>query len=144
MSATRPLYAENTKVSVESSKGDIMALLRKHGVKQQAWAMNDDEEDILQFWLDGKAYRLNVKAPTTDEIFKLYPNHYDTNAKIDGELRRRWRATLLMLKAKLEFADGVLSDHATELMPYLVLDSGQTVREALAEGGLPLLTAGGR
>lgn len=140
--ATRPLYAENTNVSVESSKGDIMGLLRKHGVKQQAWAMADDEEDVLQFWLDGKAYRLAVKYPTVPDIYALYPNHRDTATRQEAEHRRRWRATLLMLKAKLEFADGVLSDSATELMPYLVLDSGQTVREALAEGGLPLLTAG--
>jgi len=144
MPATRPLYAENTKVSVDSSKGEIMSLLRKHGVKQQAWAMADGEEDVLQFWLDGKAYRLKVASPTREEIFVLYPNHYDTPAKIEAEHRRRWRATLLMLKAKLEFADGVLSTTGDELLPYLVLDDNRTVREALAQGGLPLLTAGKR
>lgn len=136
-------YAEGTTVSVESSRGEISGILGKHQVTRQAWASEPDG-DMVQFELDGNQYRLRIAKPTQAEIFKLFPNHRDTDAKLAAEWRRRWRATVLLLKAKLEFAAGDgPSTIANELMPYLLVGPNKTLGEVIADGGLKQLTAGG-
>lgn len=135
-------YAEGTTVSVESSRGEITGILTKHGVKTMAWGMNPEGEQ-LQFQLGGRAFRLEIKKPTVDDIFRLFPNHRDTEAKLAQEYRRRWRATVLLLKAKLEFADGETSTLERELMAYMVLKDGSTMEQFVAGKGMPLLASGG-
>jgi hypothetical protein len=139
---TRKRYAEGTSVSVESSRGEITGILAKHGVQRQAWA-SEPEGDMLQFELGGYNYRFRIARPTMDEMKKEYPNAYDWSAKIGHEWRRRWRANVLLLKAKLEFADGEASTVMRELMPYALLKDGRTLEEAVLQGDtLPMLTAG--
>jgi hypothetical protein len=60
------------------------------------------------------------------------------------EWRRRWRANVLLLKAKLEFIAGGETTIARELMAYRLLPDGRTLEEAIAADGLPMLTAGAR
>jgi hypothetical protein len=136
-------YAEGTKVSVDSSRGEITGILTKHGVQRMGWS-SDPVQDQLVFELEGGTYRLNMVKPTLTEIRRDYPNAYDEQAKIDGEWRRRWRANVLLLKAKLEFIDSGDTTIERELLPYRVLKGGKTVEEMLSNGGLPLLEAGGR
>lgn len=125
-----PRYAEGTTVSVASSRGEITGILSKHGVKRQGW-QTSPEGDELMFELGGRSYRLAIAQPTVEDIHRLYPNHRDTDAKLAAEWRRRWRATVMLLKMKLEFADGETSTVERELLPYLMLPDGLTVGEAL-------------
>ncbi len=136
-------YAEGTSVSVAQSRGDITGILTTHGVTTMAWGSNP-KGDYLAFELGGHSFRLDIVKPTEGDIFRLFPNHRDTNAKLDGEWRRRWRATVLLLKAKLEFADGETSTIDQELMPYLLLKDGTTLGAAVLGEKIPLmLTTGG-
>jgi hypothetical protein len=134
-------YAEGTKVSVDSSRGEITGILAKHGVKRMGW-MGDEIADELMFELGGGSYRFRIVKPTITEIRRLYPNAYDEQAKLDGEWRRRWRANVLLLKAKLEFIASGDTTLDRELLPYRVLKGGQTIEELIVAGGLPMLTAG--
>lgn len=136
-------FAEGTKVSVESSRGEISGILAKHGVVRQAWA-GEPEGDTLQFELAGHAFRFRIARPTLEEMRRAYPNAYDWNAKAEGEWRRRWRANVLLLKAKLEFAEGEASTVVRELMPYALLQDGRTLEEAITAGDatVPLLGTG--
>ena len=62
-----------------------------------------------------------------------------------AEWRRRWRANVLLLKAKLEFADGETSTVERELMPFLLTAGGQTLGDLIAtEAGAALLLGDGR
>ncbi|TAL42600.1 MAG: hypothetical protein EPN91_07930 [Salinibacterium sp.] len=107
-----------------------------------AWGSNP-KGDYLAFELGGHSFRLDIVKPTQDDIFRLFPNHRDTDAKLQAEWRRRWRATVLLLKAKLEFADGETSTIDQELMPYLLLRDGTTLGQAVLGDKIPLmLTAG--
>ncbi len=135
-------YAEGTKVSVESSRGEISGILAKHGVERMGWA-SERAGDTLMFELGGYSFRFNMARPTLEEVMRLYPNAYDHNAKREAEWRRRWRANVLLLKAKLEFIDAGDTTLIRELLPYAVLKGGRTVEEEIAGGGLPMLTAGG-
>jgi len=134
-------YAEGTKVTVDSSRGEITGILTKHGVKRQGW-MGDEGGDQLMFELGGGSYRLNIRKPTMAEVRELWPNAYDYQAKLDAEWRRRWRANVLLLKAKLEFVESGDTTLDRELLPYRLLKGGKTVEEMIVAGGLPALTAG--
>lgn len=134
-------YAEGTSVRVEQSRGEISGILARHGVVTQAWG-SSPKGDYLQFELVGKVFRVEIVKPTVDDIYRLFPNHRDTDAKLDAEWRRRWRATVLLLKAKLEFADGETTTVERELLAYALLKDGTTLGAAIEAHKVPLLAAG--
>jgi hypothetical protein len=147
MVAKRRRFAEGTDVSVERSRGEITGILTSHGVLRQAWA-SEPEGDTLQFELQNYTYRFKITRPTLAEVKAQHEadGHrwslvYDQQAKVDAEWRRRWRANVLLLKAKLEFADGEASTVLRELMPYALLKGGMTLEESVLGGSLPLLPA---
>lgn len=143
-------YAEGTKVMVDASRREISGILAKHGVTRMGW-FTEPERDVLQFEISGRAYRLHIERPTLAEVKADYIAQggrwnlvYDPGKKVEDEWRRRWRANVLLLKAKLEFADGMTSTIERELMPYMLLKDGRTLEAAIANGGVPLLEAGKR
>ena len=139
-------YAEGTAVSVASSRGEITGILAKHGVERMGW-QTGPLGDELMFDLEGHTYRLPILKPTRESEIawarKQGQNvgYIDFAGRVDKEWKRRWRATVLLLKAKLEFADGETSTVAMELMPYLLTQGGQTLGELIVEGKVPLLAA---
>ena len=145
----RKRYAEGTTVTVEGSRGEISGILAKHGVVRQGWSSQPEGDELL-FELGGYSYRFSINRPTVEEVRADYRANggdwnrvYDPAAKVAAEWRRRWRANVLLLKAKLEFADGEASTVARELMPYAVLSDGRTLEQAVFEdNSLPMLTAG--
>jgi len=146
-------YAEGTTVSVESSRGEITGILAKHGVQRMGWYTEPErdvlqfeiERDVLQFEIEGRGYRLHIDRPTAAELREqrgreyTYPDNVDWDKKAADEWRRRWRANVLLLKAKLEFADGETSTVERELMPYMLLKDGRTLEAAIGAGSVPLL-----
>ena len=144
-------YAQGTTVPVESSRGEISGILAKHGVVVMMWGTKPDG-DYLQFELAGHVFRLEIKRPTAKSLHERWKvegksaqalKYLPNDGQVAAEWRRRWRATVLLLKAKLEFADGETSTIEQELMPYLLLRDGTTLGAAIAESKVPLLAAGG-
>lgn len=141
-------YAEGTTVSVDQSRGEISGILAKHGVQVMAWGTRP-EGDTLQFDLAGHAFRFTIPRPTVDEIRErdsadyVYPHNTDWSAKTAQEWRRRWRAHVLLLKAKLEFAEGDgPSTIVRELMPYMLVAGNKTLEQVIESGGVKLIEAG--
>ena len=145
--AVTPRIAEGTKVPVESSRGEISGILTKHGCLRMAWGM-EPRGDTLQFELAGKHFRFLIEKPTAEEVRKrdgdnyTYPHNVDWGVKAEAEWRRRWRANVLLIKAKLEFIDGGDTSLEAEFMPYLVMPGGKTLGEFVAGGGLAQLGSG--
>lgn len=110
--ATTRRYAEGTKVSVDSSRGELTGILAKHGVQRMGW-MGGPEGDELMFELGGGQFRLKIAKPTLVEIRRDYPNAYDEGAKLEAEWRRRWRANV---RAPSEIDRGV--DRRAQLRPH--------------------------
>lgn len=139
--STKPRrYAEGTTVPVTKSQAEMAGILAAHGVTRQGW-MTGPDGDELMFELGGHRFRFAIPKPTLAEIRRDYPNAYDQQAKLDGEWRRRWRANVLLLKAKLEFIDSGDTTLERELLPYMLTEGGQTVADLIVSGGLPLLEA---
>lgn len=134
-------YAEGTKVDAQRSQGEIAAILTQHGCERQGW-MHGPDGDELHFELRGHLFRFVIPRPTMEEVRRLYPNAYDFDAKREAEWRRRWRANVLLLKAKLEFIDSGDTTLERELLPYMLTSGGQTVGDLIAAGKLPMLEAG--
>jgi hypothetical protein len=135
-------YAEGTTVTVESSRGEITGILAKNGVMNMGW-QTGPEGDQLLFELKGRRYSFAIPKPTMPEIRKMYPNARDDNSKWHAEWRRRWRAIVLLLKAKLEFSDGETTTVERELMPYMLTADGRTtLGQLVEEGRLPQLMSG--
>lgn len=115
-------YAEGTKVPVERSRAEIERLLRRHGAGGFGLAWQGDHARLV-FEIRGRRVRFDVPAPPHKE--------YSTVAKWEAEERRRWRALLLMLKAKLEMVAAGDADFDQEFLAFLVLPSGQTMAQRL-------------
>lgn len=139
-------YAEGTAVTVSSSRGEMTGILAKYGVERMAWA-TEPTGDTLQFVLEGMTFRLSMVKPTAaamrerDSHAYSYPDNVDWERKAEAEWRRRWRANVMLLKAKLEFIDGGDTSIERELLPYLVLKDGRTAGESMIDSGL-LLASG--
>lgn len=131
-------YAEGTSVTVASSRGEISGILGNHGVDRQGWSTGPEGDQLL-FELEGKRFRFDILKPTREEIDELYPNARDPEAKLQAEWRRRWRANVLLLKAKLEFIDAGDTTLERELLPYMLTADGRTVADVIEEGSLPLM-----
>lgn len=137
-------YAENTAVPVERSRAEMSYILTKHGVERQGW-MTGPEGDQLGFVLRGRSYRLTIEKPTMAWAEANAGPRTPYEDAIAREWRRRWRANVMLLKAKLEFADDDTTTVERELMPYLLTKGGKTVGELVESGaaeaavGVPLL-----
>lgn len=146
--APKKRYAEGTPVEAVKSRGEVMGLLGKYGCERMAVATMP-EGDTIEFELGGRHFRFFVERPTPESVRArdagdyAYPHNVDWRAKSEAEWRRRWRAHVLLLKAKLEFVDGGETTLEREFMPYLVAGNGQTLGDLIETGALPLLAAGG-
>lgn len=120
---TTPATCQRTGCPVEN----IAFCLRDH-----RWHVREERRDtrevvILGFkmMLDGKEreVRLEVPMPTEREA--------GTKAKLDAAVRQRWRALVLVLKAKLEAVASGISTLETEFLAGIVLPNGMTLGQAV-------------
>lgn len=139
-------YASTTTVSVEKSRAEIDTLLGKHGASHRGIQVNEDLALAqIAFVIHGRKYRLDVPLPklVKPKEFKGEPRGWwqwdDTKranylrSEYDQQCRSRWRAILLMLKAKLELVEIGVSSVEREFLADMVLADGQTMHLAVAE-----------
>lgn len=82
-------YAQGTKVDIMQTRQEIERTLERYGATSFSWHV-EAKKASLQFGIDKRFVRFNLPLPEPG------------NAK-QGRLRReRWRALLLVIKAKLE------------------------------------------
>lgn len=127
-------YAATTRVPVDRSRAEVQKLLRRYGATRvaEAWLPG---RAAVQFELGGLVAKIEVPMPTAAEVQKSLKKRRPTEAALrrahDQAERQRWRAFVLLLKAKLEsVAMGVVT-FEREFMPHLMLESGSTVAEAM-------------
>ena len=132
-------YAEGTEVSADRSRLELERLLTAHGATGfvSGWDASAAEHRII-FRIADRMIRLSVPLvdPNSDE-FRLTPSgkweRTDKQARdaATAEQRRRWRALVLVVKAKLvAVADGVQTLEEAFLADVLLPDQ-RTVAEWL-------------
>lgn len=130
-------YARGTVVSAQKSRMEIEGVLMKYGATAFAYAHRDTDA-VIGFRAHNRSIRIAVPMPSLDEFIKLPPDRWGYSYKRkpeaaavarDAEERRRWRALLLAVKAKLEVVASGISTFEDEFLPYTVMPDGRTVAE---------------
>lgn len=129
------VFAKGTQVSVDRSKREIELILERYGATQFAYGWNDSGAAI-GFRMNGRFIRLNLPIPAKDsDEFRLSPNgrwRTDTATLNAWEqaCRQRWRALVLVIKAKLEAVESGITSFEDEFLAYTLLPDGRTVADA--------------
>jgi hypothetical protein len=149
-------YAAKTKVPVERSKAEVEKILRKAGATQfvSGW---DEKRGMsrIQCHLDDRILQFSVLKPDpaefeeTEQGYERAPNQ--VRIEVEREERRRWRALVLIIKAKLEVIEAGMSSIEEEFLANVLLPNqttmGQWAHKQLeaAYGGnvMPKLLPGG-
>lgn len=137
-------YAERTAVPVNESRRQIEKLLEQHGATGFIFGTTSGQA-LLAFEMKERRLRFIVPMPVA--------NKTGTNqSKVAAEHRRRYRALLLVLKAKLEAVSSQIVTFDEEFLAHIVIQGNTTVGDrmvpaipqALKSGGAlpPLLGAG--
>lgn len=153
-------FASDTSVSVERSKAEIERLLARYGASQFASGWGDGRAH-LGFRIADRTIRFELPLPDREaDEFRLTPGGRRTRSAADQEraweqaCRSRWRALLLVIKAKLEAAACGISTIEDEFLAWTVLPGGRgktvgeeirpLIAERIASGkSAPLLLGGG-
>ena len=107
-------YAENTTVPVSKSRIEIEELIRKYGAGQLVSGYSGNRA-VIGFTLNGRQIKFVLEIPEGK-----------TDRQTQQIERQRWRALLLVIKAKLEAIESGISSFDEEFMSNIVLSNGQT------------------
>lgn len=127
-------YAEGTSVTPDRSLAEISETLRRYGATGFAYGWEDDRA-MIAFRAHERQVRFILDLPKqADQEFALTPTgrQRDTTARTrayEAEMRRRWRALALAIKAKLEVVESGIATFEEEFLAHLVLPSGETVAQ---------------
>lgn len=131
-------YAAQTSVSVEKSRNDIEATLVRYGASQFMYGWSG-EGAMIAFVVHTPAPR-NVRfvlpLPSRDEHrFTHHSRGRRTATEAERQweqaCRQRWRALLLVVKAKLEAVETGIATFEDEFLAYIMLPDGSTVADLL-------------
>ena len=148
-------YAAQTKVPISRTKTDIEELLAKHGATGFAYATEFDRS-LVVFNMAGRRVQIMLVMPPIDAYARTPRNAKRSAAgqksAWEQACRQRWRALLLIIRAKLEAVESGITTLESEFLANLVLPDGGTVgdwlapqiEEAYATGRMPPMLAEGR
>lgn len=127
-------YAATTDVPVEQTQADIEATLRRYGATAfgRGW---DGLRAVVLFELAGRKIRIGITLPDPDakEMLKATDGRRLTPREREGRyqqaLRTRWRAFLLVIKAKCESVESGILTLEEAWLPHVVMANGKTVGE---------------
>jgi len=128
-------YAERTEVTSDRSKSEIEKVLVRYGATGFAY-MTDTHRAAVAFQANNRNVRFILPLPDMSDVAKTprgraRRGHVAQEAHAQ-EVRRRWRALALSIKAKLETVESGIAQFETEFMPYVVMPNGKTVAESVA------------
>ncbi len=149
-------YARKTTVSIERSKAEIESLLARYGATAFLRGENiEGGQTFIEFMLSGRRFRMVMTMPDANN-FTLTPTRQRRSEDAwqrawEQACRQRWRALLLVIKAKLEAVESGISTLEEEFMAHLVLPNNHRaidwlspqVDEAYATGRMPPMLMSG-
>lgn len=149
-------YAKQTEVSAMKSRNELEALLMRysatgfmygwHGNSATiAFVMRERQVKFVLPFPDRQAREITHSPEGKSRIQATQDSFYDQ------AIRQRWRALVLIVKAKLEAIETGIVDFESEFLSNVVLPDGQTagefmkpqIKEAYRIGKMPHLLIGG-
>jgi hypothetical protein len=144
-------YASTTTVSSEKSRGEIEKVLMRYGAEGFMYGWQGASA-LIAFQINKYHIRLLVPMPKKEDFRLTESGRRERNT--DGMLaaweqatRQRWRALLLIIKAKLECVESGISTLEHEFFGDIVLPNGKTIiseltpqlESAISNGSMPKL-----
>lgn len=127
-------YASGTEVAPERSRDEIERTLTRYGADGFAYGWQG-EEAMVAFQLGERHVRFRLPMPERGEFARAPAGRARSpgsqQAAYEAEVRRRWRALALMVKAKLEAVATGIVTFDEEFLAHMVVASGGTIGEAL-------------
>lgn len=129
-------YAEGTTVAPERSQAEISELLRRYGASSYVSGYEDNRA-MIAFKAHERTIRFILDLPlASDDEFQWTPTKQrrkpdGARAAHEAEIRRRWRALALAIKAKLEAVSTGIASFEDEFLAYTVLPDNTTVGDRL-------------
>ena len=124
-------YAKDTSVSQEKSRTEIERVLQRYGADQFAYGWSESGA-MLGFRFNGRMVKFDLPMPekadfqfTPDRGFERAPAQVEKLWEQAG--RQRWRALVLVIKAKLEAVESGITTFENEFLAHTVLPDGTTV-----------------
>lgn len=124
-------FAQGTTVAPEKSRMEVEKFLQKRGAKSFA-TMNNDQIFAIQFEIKSGAATRTVRFIVPRATAPKRGTEQQRKRQVDAEERRRWRALLLVMKAKFEAIESGITTFDREFMAHLVTAAGQTVGDVIA------------
>ena len=126
------VYARDTSVSVNRTREEIIATLERYDADAFGYAQ-DGNQQVVFFRMEGRRVRLLVEMPDPEE-FALTPTGIKRvpeaqRRQWEQACRQRWRAMLLLIKAKLEGMASEITSLEEEFLAHIYLPDGRTVGE---------------
>ena len=150
-------YARNTTVSAIRTRNEIEETLERYGADGFAYATQGNLTTVI-FAMENRRIRFILELPDPKDF--RHTNHSPPRERSaraqqeahDQACRQRWRALLLVIKAKLEAVSAGISTIETEFLANIVLPDNTTagdwmilqIDQAYRNGEMPpLLPAAG-
>ncbi|MCY4416791.1 MAG: hypothetical protein OXE87_10850 [Chloroflexi bacterium] len=128
-------YAAQTKVPISRTKTDIEELLAKYGANGFGY-VTEGNRALVAFNMAGRRVQIMLAMPSIDDYARTPRSARRTAAARQSAweqaCRQRWRALLLIIRAKLEAVESGITTLESEFLANLVLPDGGTVGEWLA------------
>lgn len=132
-------YAQGTSVSADRSIADLRSVVQRFGADGFGYAEESSPpRAMILFRIGARGVRLVLPFPEqSDPLFNMTPagrprSPAQAEQAFQDERRRRWRALLLVVKAKLEAVSSQISTLEREFLADLVLPNGKVVHEEIA------------
>jgi hypothetical protein len=123
-------FAANTSVAAERSRMEIELVLKKYGASRFAYVSEIERADI-GFEMKERLVRFSVPLPQLADFKRVDDSRVHAGFRIRTEIqmaeaceqavRQRWRALLLMIRAKLEAVESGIESFDTAFLPYTVV-----------------------
>lgn len=133
-------YAAKTTVPVERSRNEIEQTLARYGAEQFMYGWTQ-EGAVIAFIVttdSGQKRQVRFELPLPSRDDRRFTHHSRGLRTADAAereweqaSRQRWRALLLIIKAKLEAVESGIMTFEDEFLSYTLLPSGETVSQWL-------------
>ena len=128
------VYAQDTRVPVNRTREEIIATLERYGADAFGYG-SEGGYDLVYFRMTDRRVRLLLRVPDLTE-FERTPTGLRRGVEAQQRAReqarrQRWRALLLLIKAKLEAVASGITTLDEEFLAHIYLPDGRTVGEFL-------------
>jgi hypothetical protein len=126
-------YAADTSVSADRTRNEIERTLERYGASGFAYAWQG-QRVMIAFEAHNRRIRFFLELPDLTTFERTPSGRQKRTAAqmksaYDQVVRQRWRALLLLIKAKLEAVESGIVTFEEEFLAHTVLADGRTVAE---------------